>query len=384
MSWLSSGDRPQILYVSPVLEPSGAERAQMGVLAEDAAPLVACPGDSANERLMADVGARTVHLQFRSIRHSGGLTNTIASAFRAILSARDLRRILRRHPERAVVYCFTIRPGLIAALAALGLDRTVVWNVTDFLPRGMLGEMIRLIGRVTGVLIICHSETVRRDYAAGRMRRALNPSCHIINPGVELSRFVGVGSEPGAPRGLVIGHVSPTKQTHIAIEIARQVAAQRPDFRLVIVGRAQYRDEDFDYERRLIAEVESDPVLKRCIEFKGYVSEVGQEMKGAGLLLHVRPDEPFGIVVTEAMAAGLPVVAPRAAGPSEVVVDGQTGLLFDDPAQAAGLVLRLLADPAEAVRLGAAGAARAREHFSMDAQVRRVSDVLALATGSNP
>jgi len=79
-------------------------------------------------------------------------------------------------------------------------------------------------------------------------------------------------------------------------------------------------------------------------------------------------EEPFGLVAVEAMAAGRPVVASRAGGLPEIVVDGETGLLAargDMPGLASAL-RRLLADAALRRRLGEAGRQRAVERFSSE------------------
>jgi glycosyltransferase involved in cell wall biosynthesis len=84
--------------------------------------------------------------------------------------------------------------------------------------------------------------------------------------------------------------------------------------------------------------------------------------------------EPFGLVALEASAAGLPVVAAGHGGVTEVVRDGETGLLVAprDPTALAA-ALRRLADDAElARRLGAAGGERAHSEFSLE---RMLADV---------
>ncbi|MFT7464149.1 MAG: glycosyltransferase involved in cell wall biosynthesis, partial [Pseudohongiellaceae bacterium] len=87
--------------------------------------------------------------------------------------------------------------------------------------------------------------------------------------------------------------------------------------------------------------------------------------------------ESFGLVNVEAMAAGLPVVASFWGGPSNVVVDGETGFLVN-PLQVAVLADRLeriLSDGALAKRLGAAAQQRVRDVFGLQAQT---DGVLAL------
>ena len=87
--------------------------------------------------------------------------------------------------------------------------------------------------------------------------------------------------------------------------------------------------------------------------------------------------ESFGMVAIEAMACGLPVLAAGHGGLLDIVLPEQTGLLFE-PGNAAALadaLARLAADPALRARLGAAGAQRQSEVFSMDRQAERTQAV---------
>ena len=82
--------------------------------------------------------------------------------------------------------------------------------------------------------------------------------------------------------------------------------------------------------------------------------------------------EGLGIVLCEAMLAGLPVVASRVGGIPEVVVDGTTGLLVppDDPIALSDAIARLLGDAELRARMGAAGRRRAEELFTASVMAR--------------
>lgn len=75
---------------------------------------------------------------------------------------------------------------------------------------------------------------------------------------------------------------------------------------------------------------------------------------------HTGAEETFGQTLQEAAATGLPVVAPRAGGPIDLVAEGDTGILFDpdDAAQLRDAVTRLANDPHERARMGEAGRRR--------------------------
>jgi glycosyltransferase involved in cell wall biosynthesis len=374
--FLERGDRPRILYVIEQAEYSGAELGQLPVMTHDRDPLLACAPGSATEDLARRHGIPTAPLPHRTMRRSHGRAELARGVGRMLASARDLRRVMRAHPERPIVYCLTVRGALVASLAAVGLGRRLMWHVTDFLPPGPLGTAIRAVARATADRIVPHSEALARDFA-GRSRH-LRERTHTIHSGCQLELSRPASVRPGAPSAVTVGHISPTKRTELALEVTRIVARERDDFELRVVGRAQYRDEDFAYERRLHELVEGDDVLRTHVRFRGHTTDVAAELGEAGLLLHTRPDEPFGIVVIEAMACGLPVVAPRSGGPLESMVEGETGLMYEpgDAEEAARHVLSLVSDAALAARMGAAGRARYDALFSIDAMVGRTEAVL--------
>jgi len=92
-----------------------------------------------------------------------------------------------------------------------------------------------------------------------------------------------------------------------------------------------------------------------------------------------RIGEGLGLAMLEAMAAGLPIVATATGPMPEVVDDGATGIIVppEDPSAMAAALVRLSRDPEMRSRMGAAGAARQREHFSIEQMVRGTLGVYA-------
>ena len=95
--------------------------------------------------------------------------------------------------------------------------------------------------------------------------------------------------------------------------------------------------------------------------------------------------EGFGLTVTEPMWKARPVVASRVGGIEDQIVDGESGLLVDDPYDLDGfaaLVGRILSDAALATRLGDVARERVRDQFLGDRHLRQYVDLLEQLLGS--
>jgi len=121
---------------------------------------------------------------------------------------------------------------------------------------------------------------------------------------------------------LCLNRVSAEKGTHLAVEVARRVGRK-----LIIAGKVDNADREY-YESSVKPLIDG-----RYVEFVG---EADHKLKrelyaaAAGLLMPICWEEPFGLVMTEAMACGTPVIAFARGAAPELVVDGETGFLVND------------------------------------------------------
>lgn len=132
------------------------------------------------------------------------------------------------------------------------------------------------------------------------------------------------------PYLLFLGRMSPDKGAHLAIDVARAVG-----MRLIIAAKCTEPAEERYFEERI------RPSLGRDIEWVGEAEaeEKRRLLIGARCLLSpVQWEEPFGLVLVEALACGTPVVALRRGSVPEVVVDGVTGFVRDRPDELAEAV----------------------------------------------
>jgi glycosyltransferase involved in cell wall biosynthesis len=125
--------------------------------------------------------------------------------------------------------------------------------------------------------------------------------------------------------------------------------------------------------------------IVRHVPFTDSVQTMAQHYQSADVYLHAAHNEAFGIVIAEALACGLPVVATAVDGIPEVFRDGEHGFHVPhaDAEAMAGAVTRLLHDPALRAALGASAAQHAREHYDADVMVDRYLDWYREALADN-
>lgn len=165
-----------------------------------------------------------------------------------------------------------------------------------------------------------------------------------------------LGIPPGAPLVITVGRLAREKRFDVLLA-AFATAAKGTPARLLVVGGGP--------EATALRRAAADRGLTGQVIFTGPLDHdrVLDCYAAADLFAFSSPTETQGLVVVEAMAAGLPVAAVGAGGVSEVVSDGLTGLLTGLDAEALGAAIRrLLADEPLRNRLAAAGRTAARDY----------------------
>jgi len=189
---------------------------------------------------------------------------------------------------------------------------------------------------------------------------------------VDVARYALVGEPQGPPTVLFVGALEPTKGVDGLLRAFERAVVAAPRARLEIVGEGPMEPA----LRRLSAELG----VSDRVTFPGRLprEQVRDRYEAAHVVVLpsvVRENSP--LVICEAMASARPVVASRIGGIPELVVDGETGLLFTpgDWAELADRLAALLADPGRARRMGAKARAAAAQRFAPE---RHLAEYLAL------
>ncbi|HXG08792.1 MAG TPA: glycosyltransferase [Gemmataceae bacterium] len=191
----------------------------------------------------------------------------------------------------------------------------------------------------------------------------------VIYNGIDLSAFrngyhdrPAVRREMGVGEGdlvlLQVARLDYLKDHATAVRTIERVVRCRPDARLVLVGEGP--------EREAIERLVRAKGLEAHVRLLGLRSDIGRLLAAADVFLLTSISEGIPLTVIEAMAAGLPVVATRVGGMTEVVEEGVTALLAPagDDVGLAEAILRLADKPALRRRMGQLGRERAGARFS--------------------
>ncbi len=208
-------------------------------------------------------------------------------------------------------------------------------------------------------------------YAADSYRGLLRThDVHFIDNPID-DRYFAVArgvEKPG--RILFVGLVSERKNVLGLLEAMELVVRGHPGSVLRIVGKVG----DEGYHGQCV-EFAAEHKLGNNVEFAGMLStdELTRELAEACMLVLPSKQETAPVVISEAMAAGRPVVATPAGGTEEMVEDAVTGLIvpFDDSEALAGAICRLLDDSELRQRMSEAGRGVAEQRFRRSAVLTR-------------
>ncbi len=183
----------------------------------------------------------------------------------------------------------------------------------------------------------------------------------VVYPGVQPDAFDG----PSVQRDCILslGRLTRFKRVDVAIQgyalARREQESMLPP--LVIAGSGP----ELPALQRLVVDLK----LEGHVCFAGDVSDSEKRTLYARALLFVAtaPREPFGMVCPEAMAAGTPILAPDNGGPNEIVVDGETGVLYraGNSADLGRRLAALFAPVDQLPRMGKAACERVHTHYTM-------------------
>ena len=161
-------------------------------------------------------------------------------------------------------------------------------------------------------------------------------------------------------RILAVGRLSREKNPHLLVDLIAELQAQGIELEGTWLGDGPLRDEVNRYANRCC--------VGDLVRYQGNVVSPQSFYHESDFFAHFRVDEAFGLVLAEAQAAGLPIIAFRAGAVPEVAEHGKVGLLSEegDVSGMATHIKSLLADPGLYLRMSEQGIRSARATFSAE------------------
>lgn len=226
---------------------------------------------------------------------------------------------------------------------------------------------------------LCNQIVANSHATARRFSQGLNNKVKLIYNGIDLKWVKGdVLSKPewiGADWKVIlfIARVSRWKRHDLALKALESIADVEPKVHLVCVGAKDRLDPEW-WEHLQVLTSQS-PFLGR-VHWIGEVQDIRPWLRSSSLLLLTSDNEPFGRVLVEAMACGLPVIATRSGGVPEIVREGIDGILVSPGSanEVCEAVLKLFRNEDLRKSLSESGRKRAEE-FSIERHLNQMVEV---------
>lgn len=361
----------RVAVLDHTAEPGGAELALVRVLAsldpQRVTPVVVLFADGPLVGRVRALGHEVVVVPLAgdlvtTDRRAGAAT--VLHPRRIGAGASFLRRLVAtlRRLDVDVVHTTSLKADLFGVLAAPLARRPLVWHVHDRLAADYLpartARLLQALARRVPHTVVANSEATAATLPGARRLT-------VVHPGLapeQVAPLPRTRQPDGPPVVVIVGRISPTKGQLVLVRAARRVADAHPGVRVRIVGDAAFGADAYAVTVR-------DEVralgLDGCVELVGFTPDPREELDRATVAVHAATvPEPFGQVVAEAMAAGVPVVATRGGGVGEIVRTG-AGLLVPpgDPDALAAAILDVLEDPESALARAARAHADVTHRF---------------------
>ncbi len=259
------------------------------------------------------------------------------SAWRGLRALRDAEKrlvaIISEFRPDAVVSC-TNKDHLAATAACHGTGVPSLWWVNDIVSPDFFSwparRVFRRAARRASRLI-----TVSDFARDALLREGIPPALAVrVHNGIPVERYrngmpgklrASLGLSADEPFIALIGRFTPWKGPEFFIDLARDWIAANPRGHFLLIGQAFNEEQEFEAGLRRKVAVSN---LSGRVHFVPFQTGMADALRDLAVVIHasLRP-EPFGRVIIEAMAAGVPVIAARAGGVPEIITHGVNGWL---------------------------------------------------------
>lgn len=289
-----------------------------------------------------------------------------------------------RREKFDIVHTHTAKAGVLGRLAAKRAGVPVIIHT----PHGhnfygyfniFISRIIIQIERRLAVFtdrIIALTELEKCDYF--KFKVADRKQTVLVYLGLDLDKFLAKDTDKiksifqiNSQERVVgyVGRLEPIKGPQFFIEAARMCLRQDSSLRFILVGEGSLRQE---LEKKVVSWDLSDKII-----FAGWQEDIAAIMSILNILVLPSLNEAVGIVLIEAQALGIPVVASKVGGVPEIIKDKQTGILVEpaDPRALSSVVMELINDSPRMELMSKAAKNWVRDRFRSENMVEKISGI---------
>jgi len=312
------------------------------------------------------------------------------------LYAESVSRVVEKNNVDLIHAHFAYPEGLVGLLAKRKTKKPLIITVHgyDILIEPSVGYGVRLSRKIDAVIRRVLNQA---DAVIAASKETFDETCRIVNDvdrvqlipnGVDVERFnpgldgSHIRKELGVEGCTVVfslrGH-EPVYGLEYLIRAASMVTEKKNDVLFVFGGDGSLRH----YHEQLAVKLG----VKGRIMFTGKIppNEVPYYYAMSDIVVVPSLQEAFGLVVSEALACGKPVIGTNVGGIPDQIIDGYNGFLVQprDPKEIAEKTLRLIENPEEAKRMGLNGRKMVEEKFDIGKRIERIKTLYVNLLGSS-
>jgi L-malate glycosyltransferase len=385
----------RLLFVSHTRSYSGAEVAMMRLVTAlmgshevgVASPRESRIADEARTRGVAYYALPAVDLSLRmdAVETTTGLAQLARGGLRVHRAA--------RHFGAQIVHANTLRAGLMCAFVLPGTRRPVVVQSHEHLKRDPVSRGVRQVLSRTAAAVVAVCEHTAQDFNVG-LRRTVARRVYIS---IDHARFspervqaAPIRQELGLPADAPllgqVAQITPWKGQDDAIRVLAALRRRGVPAHLLLVGNISFSGRGVRYDndafKGSLHALVDDLGVRGHVHWLGWREDVPAVVRAFDLSLLPSRHEPFGTAAAESMAMGTPALVSCDGGPSEYVIDGESGCVLPPgrPELWAQAAFELLCDPASLAQMSER-ARRAVARFNDDAYSREMMEIYRSVLG---
>ncbi|MBK9295065.1 MAG: glycosyltransferase family 4 protein [Oligoflexia bacterium] len=280
----------------------------------------------------------------------------------------------------SIIHTTGIKFHIIGGFVAWLVNIPVVWHLRDIIG-GFTKLVLRVEQFIFSVKIIANSLATAKSFKKSMdydsvIYNGFDPNIYFQNKNYFLHERFNI--DKSMPIVGIVGVLARWKGQVEFIQMASELSIKNPQVYFAIIGGEIYdTQKKSEYKRFLFKQVNRLGLDNRFI-FMGFQKNISEVLNSLSVLVHASIEpEPFGRVIVEAMACGIPVVASRSGGVTEIFEEGKMGLMVDpkDTKQMAEKVNYLLNNQTIANQLAEEGKKEFLRKFTLEKHILLMEDL---------